>query len=225
MDGLQYNRQTGGISIECVSPVTSEDWKKTGSCYGRSPLRRRPKYEGIDEKDTVREGPEACRCQKFYNTYGKQKFTGGIMTFWCKHLTCLGFHIMPRAEGRNDVFSALYTYWPKAPKVVIYDFACQLSQYCMVREPEFFKNTLFAIDRMHAAGHVGCSESSFLSHHDTTNPSLLHVNSQAAECGNSGLAKIRKSIAYMNEDRAILYCWVYIMIWNRLVLQKQEDKQ
>jgi hypothetical protein len=81
LDGLQYNRQTGGISIECVSPVTSEDWKKTGSCYGRSPLRRRPKYEGIDEKDTVREGREAGRCQKFYSTYGKQKFTGGIMAF------------------------------------------------------------------------------------------------------------------------------------------------
>jgi hypothetical protein len=222
-EGLRYNRQTGGILIDCVSPVTSEDWKKTGSCYGHSPLRRRPIYEGIDEKDTVHEGREAGRCQKFYSTYGKQKFTGGVMAFWCKHLTCLGFHIMPRAEGRNDVFSALYTYWPEAPKVIIYDFACQLSQYCMVREPEFFKDTLFVIDRMHAAGHVGCSESSFLSHHERTNPSLLHVNSQAAECGNSGLARIRKSIAYMNEDRAILYCWVYIMIWNRMVLQKQED--
>jgi hypothetical protein len=224
LDGLRHNRQTGGISIECTSPVTSEDWQKTGSCYGRPPLRRRPIYEGVDEKDTVREGREAGRCQKFYNTYGKQKFTGGVMAFWCKHLTCLGFHIMPRAEGRNDVFSALYTYWPEAPKVIIYDFACQLSQYCMTREPEFFKNTLFAIDRMHAAGHVGCSESSFLSHHEGPNPNLLHVNSQAAECGNSGLARIRKSMSYMNEDRAIMYCWVYIMVWNRLVLRKQEKK-
>ena len=33
--------------------------------------------------------------------------------------------------------------WPTAPKVVVYDFACQLAPYCLMREPNFFRNTRF----------------------------------------------------------------------------------
>ena len=35
--------------------------------------------------------------------------------------------------------------------------ACKLHQYCLNREPHFFQNTLFAVDRFHWRGHVGCS--------------------------------------------------------------------
>ena len=44
----------------------------------------------------------------------------------------MGFHIIEKAEGRNDVFSAVYTRWKEAPKMIIYDFSCQLEKYCMV---------------------------------------------------------------------------------------------
>ena len=42
-----------------------------------------------------------------------------------------------------------------APKVIIYDNACSLHQYCLNRDPEFFKNTEFYIDRLHWDNHVG----------------------------------------------------------------------
>jgi hypothetical protein len=48
-----------------------------------------------------------------------------------------------------------------------------------------------------------------------TNASLKPVNSSAAECGNSGLARIRKSVSYMTESHAILYVHTYVSVWNR----------
>ena len=150
------------------------------------------------------------------------------MAFWCPHLVCLGFHKMPKVEGRDDVFSALYCYFETAPSVVIYDFACQLAPYCMNREPEFFKKTLFAIDEMHSNGHSSCSQSCFLANYMQTRTDLKPVNSSAAECSNSGLNRIRKSMSYMTEANAILYTQTYIAVWNRkreILFQKQADKE
>jgi hypothetical protein len=138
------------------------------------------------------------------------------MALWCPHLICQGFHMMPRAEGRNDVFSALYTFFEKAPTTVIYDFACQLGPYCMSREPEFFQGTCFAVDEMHAKGHVGCSQASFMSNYMQVRPSIMAVNSSAAECSNSGLSRIRKSVSYMNEIHAVSFTYIYLCVWNRL---------
>lgn len=154
-------------------------------------------------------------CRKLYTTYGKRTLTGGIMALWCPHLVCLGWHKMPTAEGRNDVFSALFKYWEKAPSVVVYDFACQLQSYCMSREPKFFKDTLFAIDEMHAKGHTNCSQACFISNYMLVRPHLTKRNSSAAECSNSGLNRIRKSVSYMNQSHAIWYTYVYLSIWNR----------
>ena len=49
-----------------------------------------------------------------------------------RHRVCMGFYVTEKAEGRNDVFSAVYTRWKEAPKLIIYDFSCQLEKYCMV---------------------------------------------------------------------------------------------
>ena len=142
------------------------------------------------------------------------------MALWCPHLICLSFHKMPNCEGRNDVFSAIFQYWNQAPKVIIYDFACQLGPYCMAREPEFFKDTLFAIDEMHANGHTYCSQACFVSNYMQVRPQLMRVNSSAAECSNSGLNRIRKSVSYMSQTHAILLTYVYLCVWNR----KQEHR-
>ncbi len=46
-----------------------------------------------------------------------------------------------------------------APKLIIYDNACKLHQYCLNRVPAFFGHTQFAVDRFHWRDHVGCSAS------------------------------------------------------------------
>lgn len=42
-----------------------------------------------------------------------------------------------------------------APGVVIYDYACGLHNYCLNREPKFFQETKFLIDRYHQPNHKG----------------------------------------------------------------------
>lgn len=209
-------------SRDIIVPVPTEDeyinqgddWQRTGCFYGKAAYRPRPFYEGRDI-DQVGNFQDEGTCRKLYSTYGKNTLTGGLMAIWCPHLICLGFHKIPVAEGRNDVFSAIFKYWKEAPKVIIYDFACQLGPYCMSREPEFVKDTLFAIDEMHANGHANCSEACFASTYMEVRPKLIPVNSSAAECSNAGMNRIRKSISYMSQSRAIRFAYTYLCVWNR----------
>ena len=53
-----------------------------------------------------------------------------------------------------------------------------------------------------------------------TNPTLARINSSAAECGNGGLHRIRKSVSYMSQDRAIKYTKVFLSVWNRCRIRK-----
>lgn len=197
---------------------------QTGCHYGMPQIRLRPKYPGL--KHDVRGdigGKRGAKCSKFYSKYGEQRLTGGIMCVWCTHSVCYGFHCIPRGEGRNDVFSAIITRWPTPPKRVIYDFACALGPYCMTREPAFFANTLFLIDDFHSKGHTKCSEAAFLKTYSNIDPRLSEINSSAGECGNNGITRIRKSVSYMSQARAILYTKVFLSVWNRLRIRKMQS--
>jgi hypothetical protein len=182
-----------------------------------SQIRHRPVYLRLTaDRRKESGGSRGAKCSKYYAQYGQQRLTGGIMCAWCPHSVCYGFHCIPEAEGRDDVFSAMITRWPKAPKRVIYDFACALGPYCLNREPDFFADTLFVIDAFHAKGHTKCAPAAFLTTYSNIDPRLAHINSSAAECGNSGLSRIRKSVSYMSQERAIQYTKTFISIWNRL---------
>ncbi|KAJ7787748.1 hypothetical protein B0H14DRAFT_2537253 [Mycena olivaceomarginata] len=195
-------------------------WQETGCCYGLPKIRERPRYPKLKHDVNLDVGGKrGAKCSKFYSQYGERRLTGGIMCVWCTHSICYGFHCIPRGEGRNDVFSALITRWEKAPKRVIYDFACALGPYCMTREPAFFRNTQFLIDDFHSVGHTKCSPAAFLKSHCNVDPRLAYINSSAGECGNSGLGRIRKSVSYMSQARAILYSRVFLCIWNRQRIQ------
>src|SRR5271167_4628955 len=151
-----------------------------------------------------------------------RNFLGELWHYGVHILLCLGFHKIPRCEGRNDVFSALYVNFERAPEVVIYDFACQLGAYCMSREPVFFKDTCFAIDEMHAKGHSSCSQASFSSNYMQGRTLLQNVNTSAAECSNNGLNRKWKSVSYMGQRNAIALTYVYLCVWNR---RRERDRQ
>src|SRR5947207_14782230 len=99
---------------------------------------------------------------------------------------------MPSAEGRNDVFSAIFKYWNQAFKMIIYDFACQFESYYISHESEFFGDILFIIDEMHANDHTHCSQTCFISNYMQVRPQFMFMNSSTIECSNSGLNRIRK---------------------------------
>lgn len=51
-------------------------------------------------------------------SYGKKaSMTGGLFGFWCPHAICVGYHIMPTSEGRDDAFAGLFCHWEQAPTV------------------------------------------------------------------------------------------------------------
>lgn len=168
----------------------------------------------VPDAENVRED---VMCSKYYAMYGRRGYTGGLLGLWCTHGVCYGFHVIPQGEGRNDVFSAIYTRFKVAPEVVVYDFACALGPYCMQREAEYWRDTLFVIDRFHASGHKTCSAACMLSTYADHNQRLAAVNSSVAEMGNSQLRYVRKSIRYMTEGHAVLYVHRFLSIWNQKV--------
>ena len=209
---------TNGRRVPQMSEIDerSDAWQTTGSLYGRGPYRRRPVYPNLEKKGKKATGNADQECGKFYSKYVKKNLTGGVMVEWCEHMVATGFHCIPKAEGRNDVFSALFTRWKRPPHFVIYDFACALATYCWLREPYFFKDTMFLIDQMHAEDHTRCTRASFLSNYMSVIPELSYVNSSTAECGNKGLRRIRKTVSYCKESTAILVIHTFICVWNRL---------
>jgi hypothetical protein len=123
--------------------------------------------------------------------------------------------MIPRGEGRNDVFSTVYTHFPIAPDVILYDFSCQAATYCMTREPDFFKRTRFLIDCFHEDGHSSCSPATRMSVAREHNQVLKKVNTSIAESGNAKLKRIKLSTSYMGQARAILYVKTFLSIINR----------
>ncbi|KXN92025.1 hypothetical protein AN958_10355 [Leucoagaricus sp. SymC.cos] len=120
----------------------------------------------------------------------------------------------------NSLYDLFYKYYSPScilleqePPLEIRSFS---SQYCRAREPEFFADTLFLIDDFHSFGHSWCSPATFLRTYAQAQPMLGRINPSAAECGNRGLAKIRKSVGYMGQERAIMYTAVFLSIWNRV---------
>ncbi|KAF8516526.1 hypothetical protein JB92DRAFT_2259159 [Gautieria morchelliformis] len=101
------------------------DWRQTGTWYTQRPIRQRPSYPLL-RHDTRNEpsGNRGGKCSKFFGSYKTQGLTGGIMCCWCTHSVCYGFHCIPSGEGRNDVFSALFTRWEVAPKLVVHPLCC-----------------------------------------------------------------------------------------------------
>ncbi|KAG2347970.1 hypothetical protein BDR05DRAFT_875440 [Suillus weaverae] len=153
-------------------------------------------------------------CNKFYKTYSKNNLTGGILILWCTHSVCLGFHSIPVVEGQNDVFSTIYIQFPIAPKVIIYDFACQLAPYSFIYEAHYFQHTQFLIDEMHAHNHTYCGKTCFASNAMQFDDCIHAVNTSAAKCRNKGIKKICKSISFMIHDHAVQYTKVFLDIWN-----------
>ena len=157
---------------------------------------------------------KADRCNHgFKSGSGGSHRTGGLFTFFCQHGICYAFFILPFAEGRDEAYSFLVSYFKIAPRVIIYDFACSLQEYCLNRAPAFFKNTLFLVDRFHWCNHKACAPSYNLSLY----AHLDFVNSEVAEQVNSVLSRLKSRLSQMGQ--------LAFMLTMRLVLNVVNDKK
>ena len=120
-------------------------------------------------------GTDVKTCNKFYKNH--PGLTPGMFTLFCAHRKCLGFNLMADQEGPSTAFELIYTrfqsgqfrlyllalsvdlisdtFYCAAPKMIVYDKACNLQRYVMRRAPHFFSSTLFRIDRLHIRNHDG----------------------------------------------------------------------
>lgn len=97
----------------------SQRYRTAGCLYPNRPLwRPRRMYTGLSQE-------RHCECRHAFP--GHRKKTGGVMAIFCDHEICQGCHIINHAEGRKDAFYMLFCRFERAPRVVIYDFACNLA--------------------------------------------------------------------------------------------------
>lgn len=213
------------VTSQEPNSLAPESWIDTGTCYGSPAVRSRRAYPKLryDNSLTDIDPDEMGECKKYYKTYSRNKLAGGILVLWCTHSICLGFHTIPVAEGRNDVFSAIYTRFPQAPDIIVYDFACQLAPYSFVREARYFAHTKFLIDELHARDHTKCGPACFASNAMQYDERIRSINTSAAECGNQGLGRIRKSVSYMSYRHAVVYTKKFLDVWNLMRAQKISD--
>lgn len=209
-----------------VSPMNSDlhnnAYRTTGTMYGATIKRYRPSYPHLESKAnedvtqaSLTQSDISAPCDKNFKQF--RKLNGGIMLMWCKHRICVGFHIIEKGEGRNDVFSPIYTRWTKAPELIVYDFACQLAPYSTVRQYEFFKDTKHLVDMCHESNHTTCSEAFKLSYHKRTGHQQYHLlNDSAGEVGNGGLDKLKTSVRYMSLGRFMDTCRLHLEVANRM---------
>lgn len=180
----------GPVCMEGAPPsCLSDACLRSGICLGLPVVRHRPRYDLEHAVDA-----SSCR-HAFDRGSGGSHRTGGIFTWFFKHMVCYAFFLIPGAEGRNEPFSFLTTHFKHAPKVVVYDFACAFQDYCMNREPAFFRNMRFLVDKFHWHNHQACARSYNASLYDD----VSFLNTQIAEQCNSALIKIWASVGQMTQ--------------------------
>ncbi|XP_046844760.1 uncharacterized protein LOC124438628 [Xenia sp. Carnegie-2017] len=140
----------------------------------------------------------------------------GIFLILCPHGICYGFQVMPDHESPNVPFTILRTRFSEAPELVIYDNACKLHEYCLNRDPAFFKKSKFIVDKFHWRNHSGCSEGYDINRY----PILKTHNSQAAEQCNSVMKPLASMVSYMEYDNFLLFSKLYIWYRNMLRIIK-----
>ena len=148
-------------------------------------------------------------CSKTYPQVSYGGFAHTLLWFCPIHGHCYGFHVIQGSEGRKDPFSSMFKYMPEAPEEVFYDFACSLSEYCLNREPHFFRDTRFWHDVFHGFSHK-CSKS-FCS---SRIRSLRHVNSEICEQFNAYIQCIKYTASHLSQSHFTFFLQFFIHLWN-----------
>ena len=56
------------------------------------------------------------------------------------------------------------------------------------------------------------------------NERIRSINTSAAECGNKGVNRIRKTVSFMTYEHAVVFTKAYMDVWNRAVIRRIMDK-
>ena len=141
-------------------------------------------------------------CEKQYPT--KRSHTPGILSGYCMHGFMLFHTFLQDAESPVGLFRVLYERFDVAPRIVVYDNACHLHRACLSREPHFFSNTFFVVDRLHWGNHKNCSPGYSCNIYRDT-PLIVGINSEVAEQAHSQIKRIATQLGFMTLPNALRY--------------------
>ncbi|XP_066928489.1 uncharacterized protein [Clytia hemisphaerica] len=157
---------------------------------------------------------KTVECRK--NHRGHPNLTSGIFTVYCIHGICIGFQVMDKEESPNIPFTIFRTRFPTAPKYIVYDNACNLHNYALNRDPFFFMNSKFLVDRFHWPNHTACSLGYCMSRYRI----LDGMNSEVNEQQNSRTKKLKTQLSYMSPENFMRHCELFFWFRNSLCNKK-----
>ena len=111
------------------------------------------------------------------------------------HGHCYGFHLIAGGEGRKDPCSSLFKFMPTTPTDIFYDFTCQLSEYCLNGEPQYFLHIRFWHDSFHGIAHKcgKCFKSSRIC-------GMVGINYEICEQFNSYLQCVKYTGSHLSQS-------------------------
>jgi len=202
--------------------ILNDDFLQSGMCCGLKKIRHRPAYDcdfGSTKEEEEVLSSDKAPCRHAFHKPGKR--TGGVFTCMCEHGFTYASFVIKNAEGRNEPFTFLTCYLERAPRIVIYDFACSLMDYCLNRAPNFFKDTLFLVDKFHWYNHVACARSfDIRMYREYSEVKSRTRNSQACEQINAAMKRLRFVLSKMGQEPFMLFIRLFVARWNRLKLEK-----
>jgi hypothetical protein len=214
---VQQVRQThqDDRPVQPASPIAGSYNPEKGVAYyftehGQQ-LRKQPKYnisgsgKHANYDDAVEEP-----CQKIYPKVSLGGYSYMFLWFCPVHGHTYGFHLIKSGEGRKDPFSSLFKYAETAPEEIFYDFACQLSEYCLNREPGFFLNSRFWHDLFHSITHL-CGNN-FKSGRVL---GLDGVNTEICEQTNSYLQCVKYTASHLSQAHMMFFVQFFLFLYNK----------
>ena len=172
-------------------------------------VRHLRKYEMDGQRNEPDNRHPEERCSKVYPQVSSGGFSYMFLWFCPIHGHCYGFHLISGGEGRKDPFSSLVKYLREPPGVVFYDNACQLSEYCLNREPALFRKTRFFHDCFHGFSHK-CAKT-----FRSSRVECLRVNSEICEQFNARLQCIKYTGSHLSQPRFVFLAQLVLHLWNK----------
>ena len=212
-----------------VKEIANSYDPRTGTAYyfteRGNQLREMPTYQTDIENQrrnkNRREGADSVdeeQCRKKYPLVSFGGYSYILLWFCPLHGHSYGFHLIDGAEGRKDPFCSLVKYMEQMPEELYYDFACSLSEYCLNREPDLFKNTRFWHDLFHAIGHI-CG----INFKSTKVEGLDGVNSEICEQVNSYLQCIKYTGAHLSQEHFVFFLQFFLYLLNKEKTERQRE--
>jgi hypothetical protein len=148
---------------------------------------------------------------------GSNVHTPGLFLVFChEHDELIGFQLLKFYESTRTVHDLLLSRFPRAPSIVIYDHACHLHKYSISREPKFFADTTYYVDKLHYGNHTECSCA-----YDPFKPRHLDgVNTTIYEQVNSQIKHTRRSLQKMTQNHFLFIMRHILYMLKRIKVEK-----